>query len=228
MPQKFRQRGKKKKAGDKQGQQQELQPYEASAAGPSHSRRDRERDQAQDDGDTYTRRPRASIRQQESFGNSNLIPLGGGGGDVGDAEDLSYPQTGEQGEGEGEAPPAHIPVDLGGNLEAEASAHDLDVAPFGFVPAELKAYLKDAYTNLVQLDADSRRSRYEYEGEEEEEDGDGEEGQADLLRQAMLREVSGQELTVATDGECSVAFETIIDGLKGRRVRVLADRASGR
>ncbi|PWN17935.1 hypothetical protein BCV69DRAFT_315058 [Microstroma glucosiphilum] len=218
MPQKFRQRGKKKKAGDKQQQQ-----YEADAAGPSYSRRDRDGD----DGDTYTRKSRTSIRQREGFGNSNLIPLGGGGGDAGDVEDLSYPQEGEP--VEGNAPPAHIPVDLGGNLEAEASAHDLDVAPFGFVPAELKAYLKDASTNLAHLDADLRRGRYEYEGEEDngEEEGDGEEGQADLLRQAMLREVSGQELTVATDGECSVALETIIDGLKGRRVRILADRASG-
>lgn len=221
MPQKFRQRGKKKSAADKKQQQQQHHYHHEEndeyAAGPSHGRRYR------DNGD------KASGFSGGGFGNSNLIPLGGGSGyDAAGEEVMNEAEETTLAGQEGEVP-AHIPVDLGAHLEAET--HESDVAPFGFVPPELKAYLKDAYTNLLQLDAESRRSRNEYytEGAEGEEDDEEEEGgQSGLLRQAMLREINEQELTVATDGECSVALETIIDGLDARRVRILADRASGR
>lgn len=109
----------------------------------------------------------------------------------------------------------HIPLN-------EGEARESDVAPFGFVPTELKAYLKEAHANLLQLDAAHRPRQDGYDGEE----GDDYE-QSAMLRQAILREINGQELACATDGEGSITLETIIDALDGRRLRILGDRISG-
>lgn len=118
---------------------------------------------------------------------------------------------------DGEAP-EHIPIQEA-DLAGEQDRID-DVAPFGFVSPELKAYLKDAIASLHKMQAE-RDQDYE-DGEEEPSE------QLNLLRLAMLREMNGQELACATDGEASIALESVIEGLDDRRLRILADRMSGR
>lgn len=117
-----------------------------------------------------------------------------------------------------EQAPEHIPIqeaDLAGGQDRID-----DVAPFDFVSPELKAYLKDAIASLHKMQAERDQ---DYEDEEEEPSE-----QLSLLRLAMLREMNGQELACATDGEASIALESVIEGLDDRRLRILADRMSGR
>lgn len=154
--------------------------------------------------------------------NPNEVPLGSG---IVHAEEDEGVQPMEQDvqDAEGSAP-RHIPI----------VEHRIDydqVAPFGFVPLELKAYLKDAHATLLQLARDGPGGEdaggegYAY-GDEE--DARAENHQAQLLRLAILREVNGQELSCATDGECSLALETVVEGLDARRLRIFADRISGK
>lgn len=178
MPQKFRQRGKKKSKKAKEDQQAAAVEEPAWTIDRGHGEE------------------KAVEEEREGF-------------DGGDEDGAA-------------APGEHIPIqeaDLAGG-----SNNVDDVAPFGFVSPELKGYLKDALASLHQMQ--TKRS----EDWETEEDDDGQEQseQASLLRLAMLREMNGQELACATDGEASIALEAIIAGLDGRRLRILADRMSGR
>ncbi|CAO1625738.1 unnamed protein product [Sympodiomycopsis kandeliae] len=173
MPQKFRQRGKKKKNTEV-----------ANAAEPVVEHKDEQ-------------------WQQQDF-----VPFDAA------AEEQQHQQPGA-------SEIQHTPIEY-----PDPSGVDTDVAPFGFVPPELKSYLKDAHANLQRLDTEAQEYAYQqYNNDQEDEEDQA--GERNLLRLAMLREMDGQELACATDGECSVILEAIIAGLDHRRIRILADRASG-
>lgn len=167
MPQKFRQRGKKKKNSEK-----EENEY------PTHS------------------------AEQDDWQQQDYLPLDAGAAAAAPADQVQ-----------------HTPLEY-------AEGFDADVAPFGFVPPELKSYLKDAHANLQRLDSEAQEFAYQQNADEQD-DAEHSEERA-MLRQAMLREMDGQELACATDGECSVIIEAIMSGLDDRRLRILSDRMTGR
>lgn len=179
MPQKFRQRGKKKKGS-------------SSGTGANS---------------LALATPRTDGQEQNDQGwtQSDYVPL-----DAGDQGDLE--------------PEAHH-VDSGvEHREFEGSGHPDDIAPFGFVNADLKSYLKDAQASLVQMVTPYQAQGADYADDDAEDQSE----QAETLRLAMLREMDGQELACATDGEASLSLESVIHGLDARRLRILADRMSGR
>lgn len=174
MPQKFRQRGKKKKSSNAEHVEDVA---ETAAAAP-----------------------------QQDWQQEDYLPLEDGGAEA-------------EGSQSGQAI-QHTP------LEHASGDFDADVAPFGFVPPELKSYLKDAHANLQRLDSEAQEYGHRPTtgaGDADEEEGD----ERTTLRLAMLREMDGQELACATDGESSVILEAILSGLDERRLRILADRMSG-
>jgi len=104
-------------------------------------------------------------------------------------------------------------------------------APFGLVDPDLKAYLREAFTQLKQFssntstnpdDPDHDQNNFEFEDE----DGDG--SQHSLLMKATLKELDGKELQLATDGEGSMLLEYLAKRLDGKSLRILFDRLAGK
>lgn len=181
MPQKFRQRGKKKKGSSSVTGANSLALATPKTDGPEHNDQD--------------------------WTQSDYVPL-----EAGDQGDL---------EPEAEADHAESGVE---HDQFKGSGHPDDIAPFGFVNPDLKSYLKDAQASLVQMVTPYQAQGADYADDDAEDQSE----QAETLRLAMLREMDGQELACATDGEASLSLESVIHGLDARRLRILADRMSGR
>lgn len=108
-------------------------------------------------------------------------------------------------------------------LEADATA------PFGYVDQDLKAYLRSALASLTALAAAAKEGGAEQVGEEEEVAHDGQSAsERTALRDAVLKEINGHELAVATDPDTSRALELLLGCMEPRQIRVVADRLSGR
>lgn len=89
-------------------------------------------------------------------------------------------------------------------------------APFGLVDPDLKAYLRSAHTRLQELVSgvvDSARIL------EEDED-------TKTMRNAMLDEIKGKELVLATDMDTSLILEDLLPTFGERQTRILADALS--
>ena len=80
-------------------------------------------------------------------------------------------------------------------------------APFGYVDAEVKAYLRQTNEQLVALSP----STDEFE----------------LLLSATLSEIDGSELTLATDMDTSLILEALIARIAHKPLRILLDRFAG-
>ncbi|KDN47717.1 hypothetical protein K437DRAFT_267764 [Tilletiaria anomala UBC 951] len=99
-----------------------------------------------------------------------------------------------------------------------------DVAPFGYVDADVKAYFKDVHAKLKEAEwAAPQKNRSSELGE----DIDGE-NEHSLLLNAAIREMDGKELRLATDPDTSIALEYIIEHMKEKQMRILVDRMTGR
>lgn len=81
--------------------------------------------------------------------------------------------------------------------------------PFGLVPADLQSYMREANAQLT----------------ERMHSGDADDVQ--LLVQAVLSEMNGQELALATDPTCSLVLENMSSMLQEKPLRVLLDRMTG-
>ena len=81
--------------------------------------------------------------------------------------------------------------------------------PFGLVPADLQSYMKEVNAQLT----------------ERMHSGDADDVQ--LLVQAVLSEMNGNELALATDPTCSLVLENMSSMLQEKPLRVLLDRMTG-
>ena len=81
--------------------------------------------------------------------------------------------------------------------------------PFGLVPADLQSYMKEVNAQLT----------------ERMHSGDADDVQ--LLVQAVLSEMNGHELALATDPTCSLVLENMSSMLQEKPLRVLLDRMTG-
>lgn len=85
--------------------------------------------------------------------------------------------------------------------------------PFGLVDLEFKAYLRSAHIKLNELmETALEEGRTIHEDEE-----------VKILRNAMLNEIKGKELTLATDADTSRILEDMLYSFSERQIRVLAD-----
>ncbi|WFC93644.1 Nucleolar protein 9 [Malassezia brasiliensis] len=85
--------------------------------------------------------------------------------------------------------------------------------PFGLVAPEMQAYFKEVNATLTNL-------LYS-------EDPDAGSEEAELLLQAALTEMDGNELSLATDPTCSLVLENMAGIMKEKALRVFFDRMSG-
>lgn len=105
--------------------------------------------------------------------------------------------------------------------DAADGGDSLDAAaPFGFVDAEVKAYFREAYQNLKDLDAENGGCAAAQ--------SDGDDSPSALLLSAALAELSGKELQLATDPDCSIVLEYLISHMGEKPLRVLMDRMAGK
>ncbi|SPO23752.1 related to NOP9 - essential subunit of U3-containing 90S pre-ribosome [Ustilago trichophora] len=114
-------------------------------------------------------------------------------------------------------------------------------APFGYVDAELKAYLRAGWERVVELESQgyaakstltalatassssSSASHAQYNGAGEDEEDD----ELALLLQATLKEMDGKELLLSTDPDTSLIVEGILHRLPAKPLRVFVDRLAG-
>ncbi|SPO24454.1 related to NOP9 - essential subunit of U3-containing 90S pre-ribosome [Ustilago trichophora] len=114
-------------------------------------------------------------------------------------------------------------------------------APFGYVDAELKAYLRAGWERIVELESQgyaakstltaltaassssSGPSHAQYTGAGEDDDDD----ELALLLQATLKEMDGKELLLSTDPDTSLIVEGILHRLPAKPLRVFVDRLAG-
>ena len=114
-------------------------------------------------------------------------------------------------------------------------------APFGYVDAELKAYLRAGWERIMELEtqgytakstltalfaassgsSSGSDARQAPSTEEEEED------ELALLLQATLKEMDGKELLLSTDPDTSLIVEAVIHRLPAKPLRVFVDRLAG-
>lgn len=85
--------------------------------------------------------------------------------------------------------------------------------PFGLVAPEMQAYFKEVNATLTNLLHN--------------EDPDAGSEEAELLLQAALTEMDGNELSLATDPTCSLVLENMAGIMKEKALRVFFDRMSG-
>ncbi|CEH12120.1 Predicted RNA-binding protein, contains Pumilio domains [Ceraceosorus bombacis] len=114
-----------------------------------------------------------------------------------------------------------------GNGDAGPSEVD-PRAPFGYVEADLKAYLRSAISSLNALHASNSVAEHHsgYDQYAETEDTSSQEERIQL-RDAALKEINGIELAVATDPDTSRVLELLIDTMSEKQVRIFADRLAG-
>ncbi|KAN0065715.1 Nucleolar protein 9 [Thecaphora frezii] len=118
-------------------------------------------------------------------------------------------------------------------------------APFGFVDAEVKAYFRQVWSTLQELEEQGYRARntvselaiatnanadgasssplhqHRHHHQPEEDD------QLALLIKAILSEVDGKELVLATDPDTSIVLEGLVQRIGQKPLRVLMDRMAG-
>lgn len=91
--------------------------------------------------------------------------------------------------------------------------HDANT-PFGLVAPPLQSYFKEVNGQLTELiqthDANARSE------------------EKDMLLQAALSEMDGNELALATDPTCSLVLENMAPLLSEKALRVLLDRMAGK
>lgn len=88
-----------------------------------------------------------------------------------------------------------------------------DSTPFGLVDPDLKAYLRSAHVTLQEnITAASEEGRLLNKDED-----------IKALRNAMLDEIKGKELVLATDTDTSVILEDMMSTFGDRQLRILAD-----
>ncbi|EPQ31129.1 uncharacterized protein PFL1_01318 [Pseudozyma flocculosa PF-1] len=123
---------------------------------------------------------------------------------------------------------------------SSSSRNTASDAPFGFVDAEVKAYFRQIWATLQELEEQGYRARNTYSELEQlsrpkgagasyqdgAEDGEGED-QLALLIKAILSEVDGKELMLATDPDTSMIMEGLVQRVGQKAVRVLMDRMAG-
>lgn len=113
-------------------------------------------------------------------------------------------------------------------------------APFGYVDAELKAYLRAGWERVIELESQGYAAKstltalsaassagagshgQQYPAAEEEEDDE-----LALLLQATLKEMDGKELILSTDPDTSLIVEGILHRLPAKPLRVFVDRLAG-
>jgi nucleolar protein 9 len=125
--------------------------------------------------------------------------------------------------GDARAAPADgdaLPAWMGGAGASSDAAALAANAPFGFVDADLKAYLRTALTSLAALAQPDAA---------DEDDGDVSSlEERRTLRNAALAEIAGRELAIATDPDTSRVLELLVGAMEARQCRVLADKLCGR
>lgn len=114
-------------------------------------------------------------------------------------------------------------------------------APFGYVDAELKAYLRAGWERVVELEsqgyaakstltalaaASSNTGAASY-AHDNVADEDQEDDELSLLLQATLKEMDGKELLLTTDPDTSLIVEGILHRLPAKPLRVFVDRLAG-
>lgn len=102
--------------------------------------------------------------------------------------------------------------------DAQAAVEDA-VAPFGFVDSEIKTYFKDVHQKLKDAEVTLESALTEE---------DKKSSEHSLLLQAVIREIDGKELILATDPDMSVILEYMISFMQEKMVRVLMDRMMGK
>ncbi|SOV08943.1 related to NOP9 - essential subunit of U3-containing 90S pre-ribosome [Ustilago sp. UG-2017a] len=109
-------------------------------------------------------------------------------------------------------------------------------APFGYVDAELKAYLRAGWQRVVELEAQgyvakSTLTTLAAAGAGSHTNGPAGQGEEDdelaLLLQATLKEMDGKELLLSTDPDTSLIVEGILHRLPAKPLRVFVDRLGG-
>lgn len=96
-----------------------------------------------------------------------------------------------------------------------ANAFD-NSTPFGLVEPDLKAYLRSAHVKLQELVASVVDEGRHLEQDEE----------TKTLRNAMLDEIKGKELVLATDADTSLILEDLLHTFGERQMRIFADALS--
>lgn len=119
------------------------------------------------------------------------------------------------------ARPEHTAASASGNdaswmLDKRPMRDNETSAPFGLVEPDLKAYLRSAHVQLHELVANVLS-----EGRVLSNDGE-----IKALRNAMLDEIKGKELVLATDADTSLILEDMLCTLGERQTRILADALS--
>ncbi|PWN32008.1 ARM repeat-containing protein, partial [Meira miltonrushii] len=88
-----------------------------------------------------------------------------------------------------------------------------DSTPFGLVDPDLKAYLRSAHVTLQEhITAATEEGKLLNKDED-----------IKALRNAMLDEIKGKELVLATDTDTSVILEDMMSTFGGRQLRILAE-----
>lgn len=114
-------------------------------------------------------------------------------------------------------------------------------APFGYVDAELKAYLRAGWERVTELEsqgytskstltaivAASAPSGAHKNGLGADDDEADDDDELALLLQATLKEMDGKELLLSTDPDTSLIVEAILHRLPAKPLRVFVDRLAG-
>ncbi|CDS01647.1 hypothetical protein, partial [Sporisorium scitamineum] len=111
-------------------------------------------------------------------------------------------------------------------------------APFGYVDAELKAYLRAGWERVVELESQGYAAKSTLTtlaatsssasfGQQNNANTDEDEDELALLLQATLKEMDGKELLLSTDPDTSLIVEAILHRLPAKPLRVFVDRLAG-
>lgn len=110
-------------------------------------------------------------------------------------------------------------------------------APFGYVDAELKAYLRAGWERVLELEGEGYAAKSTltalaaaasngHAAASTSADG-AEDDELALLLQATLKEMDGKELILSTDPDTSLIVEAILHRLPAKPLRVFVDRLAG-
>ncbi len=110
-------------------------------------------------------------------------------------------------------------------------------APFGYVDAELKAYLRAGWDRVIELESQGYTAKSTLTalavassagGHAQSSNAAGDEDdELALLLQATLKEMDGKELLLSTDPDTSLIVEAILHRLPAKPLRVFVDRLAG-
>ncbi|CBQ73328.1 conserved hypothetical protein [Sporisorium reilianum SRZ2] len=109
-------------------------------------------------------------------------------------------------------------------------------APFGYVDAELKAYLRAGWERVLELESQGYAAKSTLtalaaasssSGAQGDVNADDDEDELALLLQATLKEMDGKELLLSTDPDTSLIVEAILHRLPAKPLRVFVDRLAG-